>query len=58
MVARQIIVYEVIECKKHALFFKEQRSEGAVGASIEWDAGTEVCQGQTSCHGSVTLSYL
>lgn len=35
MVARQIIVYEVIEGKKHALFFKEQRSEGAVGASIE-----------------------
>lgn len=56
MVARQIIVYEVIECKKHALFFKEQRSEGAVGASIEWDAGTEVCQGQTSCHG--LLHYL
>lgn len=56
MVARQIIVYEVIECKKHALIFKEQRSEGAVGASIEWDAGTEVCQGQTSCHG--LLHYL
>lgn len=50
------VVLGVVVCKKHALFFKDQRSEGSVGESIEWDAGTEVCQRQTSYHG--LLHYL